>query len=130
MDFKIDNVYSAVDADTLKPGTKAIFGDNMEQLRTFVKKEIGIATLDCVLDEGNALRFVSAITNRPYALAYVLYDRLTWKDLKVGDVITNGRYISMIHEIDYEADDDTHVLAGSNWINDEELKDWRKYDLR
>ena len=126
MDFKIENVYSAKDADALKPGTRAIFGENMEQLRSFVEKEIGIDTLDCVLDEGHALRFVSAETKRPYALAYELYDRITWKDLRVGDVITDGKRISMILEIDYEDDDDTHVLAGSNWINDDELKDWRR----
>lgn len=126
MNFKIDNVYSAKDADKLKPGTKAIFGDNMEQLRTFVKKGIGIDTLDSVLDEGHAMRFVSAVTERPYALAHVLYDGLTWKDLKIGDLITNGRYTAMVIEIDYEANDDTHILAGASWISDEELKDWKK----
>lgn len=45
MDFKKDNVYSAVNADTLKPGTKAIFAENMEQLKRFVEEGIGI---DCV----------------------------------------------------------------------------------
>lgn len=91
------------------------------------KKEIGIATLDCVLDEGNALRFVSAITNRPYALAYVLYDRLTWKDLKVGDVITDGERISMVITIDFSPDAGAfHIQTGAEWISDDELKNWRR----
>lgn len=129
MDFKIDNVFTAVNADTLKPGTKAIFAENMEQLRNFVEKGIGIDTLDCVLDEGHALRFMSTETQRPYALAYIVYDRLTWKDLKVGDLITNGKYVSMITNIDYYADEDNlHVYAGAYWINDDELKGYRKVE--
>lgn len=129
MDFKIDNVYSAVNADTLKPGTKAIFAENMEQLKRFVEKEISIDTLDCVLDEGHALRFMSTETKRPYALAYIVYDSLTWKDLKVGDLITNGKYVSMITNIDYYADgDNLHVYAGAYWINDDELKGYRKVE--
>lgn len=128
MDFKIDNVYSAVNADTLKPGTKAIFAENMEQLKSFVEKGIGIDTLDCVLDERNALRFVSTETKRPYALAYAVYDGLKWTDLKVGDVITNGRYVSMITNIDYSDEDKLHVYAGAYWITNDDLKDWRKVE--
>lgn len=128
MDFKIDNVYSAVNADTLKPGTKAIFAENMEQLKSFVETGIGIDTLDCVLDEGHALRFMSTETKRPYALAYAVYDHLKWTYLKVGDVITNGRYVSMITNIDYYAEDSKHVCAGAHWLGDDELKDWRKVE--
>lgn len=128
MDFKKDNVYSAVNADTLKPGTKAIFAENMEQLKRFVEGEIGIDTLDCVLDEGHALRFVSTETKRPYALAYAVYDGLKWTDLKVGDVITNGRYVSMITNIDYYAEDHMHVCAGAHWLGDDVVKDYRKVD--
>lgn len=127
MEFKIKNVYSAVDADELQPGTKAIFAENMEQLRHFVEKEIGIDTLDCVLDEGHAMRFLTVETRRPYALAYTVHDRITWRDLKVGDVITNDKVDSMVIHIDYtEDDDDLHILAGDNWLSDEDLEDYRK----
>ena len=126
MDFKIDNVYSAVNADTLKPGTKAIFAENMEQLKYLVEKETGIDTLDCVLDEGHALRFMSTETKRPYALAYAVYDGLKWTDLKVGDVITNGKYVSMITNIDYSDEDNLQVYAGAYWITNDNLKDYRK----
>lgn len=128
MDFKKDNVYSAVNADTLKPGTKAIFAENMEQLKRFVEEEIGIDTLDCVLDEGNALRFMSTETKRPYALAYAVYDGLKWTDLKVGDVITNGKYVTMITTIDYSNEDNLHVYAGAYWITNDDLKDYRKVE--
>ena len=128
MDFKKDNVYSAVNADTLKPGTKAIFAENMEQLKRFVEKGIGIDTLDCVLDEGHALRFMSTETKKPYALAYAVYDSLKWTDLKVGDVITNGKYVSMITNIDYSNEDNLHVYAGAYWITNDDLKDWRKVE--
>lgn len=57
MEFKKERIYSAVNADELKPGDKVIVADTVQGLKYKVKANEGIDTLYGITDEGAERRF-------------------------------------------------------------------------
>ena len=128
MKFDKSKVYTAVNADELKAGSKVIVADTMEILKDRVAQDGPVETLRLVQSEGAFYRFK---TQGQYALAYLVSEpeQLKWTDLKVGDIITNGRLTAMVLSIDSEPElDELHIYAGDVWYSDEELTYWRKVE--
>ena len=50
---------------------------------------------------------------------------IEWTDLRCGDVISNGRFLSLVVCID-QGETGSHICAGSTWLTDDELKEWSK----
>lgn len=130
MGFDISRVYSAVNADKLKVGSKILVADTLAELR---QAKI-VHELKCILGESAFERFVveadAEYTDVPrYALAYLVSEpaKLKWTDLKIGDIIKNEADTAMVTAINSDADY-FHIYAGSKWIRDNELKDWEKVE--
>ncbi|MBO6099754.1 MAG: hypothetical protein J6P07_00270 [Spirochaetaceae bacterium] len=131
MEFDKSKVYTAINADELKIGSKVIFADNLTSLKNYVENESYIEMLAHVATEDKNCRFSNDDLTY-YALAYLveLPKKLKWTDLKVGDVIKRDGRTSMV--ICTDTDDDKsfcHICAGHGWISDEELEKWNKVEL-
>ena len=132
MEFDKSKVYTALNADELKVGSKVILADSLECIKHYVKRNqsIDIDTLVEVREERFIARFFNG--SATYNLAYLVSEpeekKLKWTDLKIGDVITNGRYISMVTKIDKDGRYNSHIYAGDGWIGDSELEEWVKVE--
>ncbi len=129
MEFDKSKVYTALNADELKIGSKVIVADSMFSLRQLVDKDGYIEVLEDIESDDAVKRFV--IDNIRWNLAYLISEpeeekKLKWTDLKIGDIITNGNLTAMITEIDKEYR--IHICAGHKWYSDEELEDWEKVE--
>ena len=129
MEFDKSKVYTALNADELKIGSKVIVADSMFSLRQLVDKDGYIEVLEDIESDDAVKRFV--IDNIRWNLAYLISEpeeekKLKWTDLKIGDIITNGNLTAMITEIDKEYH--IHICAGHKWYSDEELEDWEKVE--
>lgn len=128
MEFDKSRVYTVVNADELKVGSKIIVADDITHLKSFVKDEV-IRTLEDIRDEDYDFRFV---TNGgiSYALAYLVEEpeekKLQWTDLKIGDAITKNGTTAMVIQIDAHDDSSYHIRAGDMWISDLALEEWEK----
>lgn len=131
MEFDKSKVYTAINADELKVGSKVILADTLEELKYYAirrNQSINVDILREVRKEDVVARFGNGMT--AYTLAYLVEEpeenKLRWIDLKVGDVITNDNLTAMITEIDKEHH--MHICAGHKWYSDEELEDWEKVE--
>ena len=129
MEFDKSRVYSAANADELKVGSKIIVADNLEDLKNNVKAGCYETTLCGIENEAAMFRFnvKLAFDNTVFALAYLVEEteeKLKWTDLKVGDIIQNGKDTHMVIAIDTEGD--YHVLLGPKLLNEKDLEDWKK----
>lgn len=136
MEFDIKKLYTTVNAEELKVGSKVIVADVLGTLKQIISN-VTNDTLPCeqetikeIKSEYLRERFV---TNRgDFGLCYLISEpeekKLKWTDLKIGDTITNGKDTFMIIGIDTVGDYDWHILAGDVWIKDTELKDWEKVE--
>lgn len=70
MEFDKSRVYTALNADKLKVGSKVAVADDLSHLKSFVKTEV-FRTLENVCDEGNTFRFV-ANGGLLFSLAYLV----------------------------------------------------------
>ena len=131
MEFDKSKVYTALNADELKVGSKAIFSSTIGRLKILVTHgdTIDIHSLIEVREEDVPYRFKTS-DGEYYAFAYLISEpeekKLKWTDLKVGDIITSGNLTAMITEIDKEYH--IHICAGHKWFSDEELEDWEKVE--
>lgn len=130
MEFDKSRVYTALNADELKIGSKIIFADNLLGLKQNVKRN-NITILSEIRDESNLSRF-KVEDGRTWNLAYLVEEpeekKLKWTDLKVGDVITNGKRTAMIIMIDESCSDNAHIYAGNMWFTNNELTEWEKVE--
>ena len=131
MEFDKSKVYTALNADELKVGSKVIVADDLSHMKDFVKDEL-ICTLEHVTAESEGFRFV-ANGGGLYSLAYLVSEpeekKLKWTDLVIGDIITDGFNTAMVTHIDSKGDEEKHIYAGAWWISDIELADnWEKID--
>ena len=129
MDFDVSRVYTAVNADELKVGSKVIVADNLADLKDKVEKGTEPATLLGIEPDDRLYRFLTIYPRN--ALAYLVSEPevLKWTDLKVGDVIRKGKgrnLTAMVTSIDAYAD--IHIYAGDYWYTDEELREWEKVE--
>lgn len=136
MEFDKSKVYTALNADELKVGSKVIVADDLSHLKDYVKDEL-ICTLEHVTAESEGCRFV-ANGSVLYSLAYLVSEpekkKLKWNDFKVGDVIkkklNDGYRFALVEIIDTDTycETDLHVYAADEWLSKEELAEWEKVD--
>lgn len=128
MEFDKNRVYTAVNAEELKVGSKVIVADNLK----FLKEKVAFGPvpdeLTKVLDESNEYRFV--VDKNHCALAYLVEEpaKLKWTDLRIGDIIRHGENVAMVTQIDFNGTCGMHIYAGE-WIRDRnELEEWEKIE--
>lgn len=132
MEFDKSRVYTALNADELKVGSKVILSDSLEGLREYVEEDNydAMNILEEIKGEDFVARFFDGIAS--WNLAYLILEpeekKLLWIDLKIGDVITNGRHVNMVTEIDKECEYNMHIHAGTRWLKDDELEEWEKVE--
>lgn len=142
MEYDKSKVYTALNADELKVGSKVIVADTLDDLKSRVRESdtsnwSGRLLSVCTEDHQHRFQFKD---ENNYSLAYLVDEPegLKWTDLKVGDVIRlnvvdrdtlRGYTIErMITEIDGHETDACHIRAGIDWLTDEELKYWEKVE--
>jgi hypothetical protein len=129
MEFDKSRVYTALNADELKVGSKVIFADALEELKVNVKCNRNNYILKYIQPENSSARFYDGVY--AWHLAYLVEEpeekKLKWTDLKIGDVLRNKneKTTAMVGQID-ECVCDLHILAGCTWIADDELENWEK----
>jgi hypothetical protein len=139
MEFDKSKVYTAVNADELKVGSKVFVAKNLHTLRDqFCENNIctliGIYSEDC--QDRFCAKFDFDGKEVTTTLAYLVSEpeekKLKWTDLKVGDVIRSkdGNTMSMITRIDNEdlSGYERHVYDGYEWYDDEKLAEWEKVE--
>ena len=115
MKFDKNRVYTAINADELKIGSKVIVADYLESLRLQVEANsypTYIKELTYIMGTSSTNRFKTN-DNKTYNLCYLVSEpeekKLKWTDLKIGDVITNGGRTAIVTEIDKERSDNAHI---------------------
>ena len=134
MEFDVKRVYTSVNADELKVGSKCVFASDLATLKERVANEkITTATLSGILNEEYTERFVCG-NKVYYSLAYLIEPPeekvLKWTDLKIGDVIKSktSELRFMVTGYDSNATKE-HVFFGCEWVTDEDLADkWEKVE--
>lgn len=114
MKFDKSKVYTAVNADELKVGSRVLVADDLEELKRLVSDNAEPRILFKIQDESMKHRFVVKEEYiLSYALAYLVSGpaKLKWTDLTLGDVITRDKLKFMVTGIDSEVDE-CHVFAG------------------
>lgn len=142
MEFDESRVYTALNADELKVGSKVICANCLTNLKEYVADYFNegvdnTCIIASILDETFGNRFQNDICN--YSLAYLVSEpeekKLKWTDLKIGDIVhekdgTDTRMVTVIdtsNEPDEEGDI-LHVCLGDWWPSDDELEDWEKVE--
>lgn len=131
MEFDKSKVYTALNADELKVGSKVIVGDNVFELKEKLKNGGYVNTLKEIFDENRRERF--GTDKSIYTLAYLISEpeekKLKWTDLKVGDIIRrkDNKEVRMVTGIHYDVDDDSHIYA-RYFIIDKDLEEWEKVE--
>lgn len=125
MEFDVARVYTAVNADELKVGSKVIVADNLADLKAKVEQDTKPATLQGIEPDDRLYRFLTIYPRN--ALAYLVSEPevLKWTDLKIGDVIRCGWRTRMVTGIDNDASD-IHIVIGDLSLDDYDLEKWEK----
>jgi hypothetical protein len=128
MEFDKSKVYTSVNADELKVGSKVICANDLFTLNYNVEQEPGYTTaLTNILPKDCMLRFETE--DAKWALAYLVSEpeekKLKWSDLKIGDTVRrkNRKLEFLVTGIDY---DYKSVFFGDDWFDDEGLENWEK----
>lgn len=133
MAFDKSRVYTAVNADELKVGSKVIVADTLRDLKEMV--EDGYAqTLTNIRDDNYINRF-EVDSSSIYSIAYLVSEpeekKLKWTDLKLGDVIRkkyeDGYRSATVIRIDTYSTE-KHIGLGGDWLTDDELEEWEKVE--
>lgn len=130
MEFDVSKVYTAVNAEELKPGSKLITADNLSDLKAQVSADSPhILSLTSIKESEESLYRFECEDGNEYALAYLVEEpeTLKWTDLKVGDIIYHDidKVTAMVTRID-EDESKSHVYISSHVVDDDELTQWRK----
>ena len=131
MKFDKSKVYTAVNADELKVGSKVTVANDLAHLKVFVHNDF-TCILEKVLDEESTCRFV-ANEGAPYSLAYLVSEpkekKLEWTDLKVGDVIRHKKsgVEYLITGID-KRNKGGHCCFAGAWFSDTYLEEYEKVE--
>lgn len=136
MEFDKSKVFTAVNADELRPGSKVICSDIYGELKELVEQDLQVKTLKEIGHGYCQYRFITG-DDLQYNLAYLVSEpeekKLKWTDLKIGDVIEtkdkHDRHCkAIVTRIDYNSASGCHVFAG-NWISDETITEfWEKVE--
>lgn len=136
MEFDKSRVYTSLNADELKVGSKVICAITMADLKERVNKDAQIAEIDGILPEDFEQRIRVCLSEGyfSYPLAYLVAEpekkKLKWTDLKIGDIIQNSSHThsAMIIGIDYREDAEYRIFIGTKWLNDEDFDFWEKVE--
>lgn len=129
MEFDKSKVYTALNADELKPGSKVLLADDLESLEYLVRNNYTGIELKHISNASKMRRFCN--NDSSFALAYLVSEpaSLKWTDLKIGDVIEfNVNHVQfMITGIDKcERDSVPHLYYAGDWQDDDLLKQYHK----
>lgn len=132
MEWDISRVYTAVNADEVKVGSKVIVGNNLSELK--YRFESGaITTIAHIRDENYNNRFEVIEWRDCCNLCYLISEpeekKLKWTDLKIGDVIRakDGSVERLVTGIFQNSGDfNIHIEAGSTALSDKNLELWEK----
>ena len=136
MEFDKSKVYTALNADELKVGSKIIVADSIKNLRDRVEEGSWVAdTLVTIGPVSCKDRFI-VVESETYGfnLAYLISEpeekKLEWTDLKIGDVIKHKTLgtIGMIVGINTNENDDYHIFAVDMWLDNTDLLLWEKVE--
>lgn len=130
MKFDKSKVYTALNADELKVGSKVIAANTLGDLKSRVERNGTLIQLDCINTEEYQYRF-TCDDGIDYAFAYLVEEpkRLNWTDLKIGDVLRSPSMIEyLVIGIDRNKSKDTHIYASGIWLTDAQLKYWEKVE--
>ena len=131
MEFDKSRVYTALNADELKIGSKVVVADNITSLKERVESG-DFRTLIAILTEHSQLRF-SAVKSADdvavdYDLAYLVFEpeekRLRWQDVQIGDVLcrkSNPDVQYLVTAKSFNPNTDKHIFAADAWIFDTAL---------
>jgi len=135
MKFDKSRVFTAVNAEELKVGSKVIISDTIASLELKVNKWIegctdNVHKLIYIRGKDEHSRFEVEMGSS-WMLAYLVEEAkdegLKWTDLNLGYAL-RGVSISlrvMVIGINIDPNTDTHILLSSvGWIKDDCLKDW------
>lgn len=122
MEFDKSRVYTALNADELKVGSKVVVANSLGVLKEKFNREDTTTKLLGIKSEQTANRF--EVDKGLYLLAYLVEEptKLKWTDLKLGDVIANGKLKFMVTAIDSEKQE-LHIFAGNTWLSDTYLEE-------
>lgn len=142
MEFDKSRVFTALNADELKIGSKIYVALDLLSLQKFVRDEIEECkfTLEEIKGPEYQNRFVtdtSKYGRNTYTLAYLIKEpeekKLKWQDLKIGDIIkskhTGITYLITAMYNKEEINVDKHIYATDFWIHDDDIsRDFEKED--
>lgn len=136
MEFDKSRVYTALNADELKIGSKVYISDNLDALKECVTDDCNPVTLRGIYGAECRDRFAVLDNNTAFNLAYLVSEpeekKLKWIDLKVGDIIQrpfyDGYRTAMVVVIDTCSETTKHIGLANTWLDDTEIEDWVKVD--
>jgi len=136
MEFDKSRVYTALNADELKVGSKVICALSISDLKERVEAGEKITEVHEILSAGFEHRFSVYFDDvyLSYPLAYLISEleekKLKWTDLKLGDVIKqkDGKISYLVIGIDSKGEDNSHILVDKTWIDDDCLCYWEKVE--
>lgn len=136
MNFDKSRVYTAVNADELKVGSKVLVADNLETLKKKVDTDEGVQILKKVWGEDYEERFevegLSFCYRYPLAYLVTEKEKLKWTDLKLGDMVKhkdNGIEF-VVTGIDRKSTSTGchHVFFANMWVSDSILANYEKVE--
>lgn len=133
MEFQKERVFTALNADELKPGSKVIAANNIDSLKCKVYDGDDIIEVKKILDESYELRF-QLDCKGAYPFVYLISEpeekKLKWTDLKIGDIIQNEctTLCYMVVGIDMREESKTHIYNGVCWLDNDDLNYWKKVE--
>ena len=138
MEFDKSKVYTALNANELKVGSKVICANCLAYLKEYVADYFNdgvdnTCIIASILDETYENRFQNDLCT--YPLAYLVSEpeekKLKWTDLKMGDIIRkkyeDGYCSATVIRIDTYSTE-KHIGLGGEWLTDDELEDWEKVE--
>ena len=130
MEFDKSRVFTALNADKLKIGSKVIVANNLEDLKTRVRTDYDSCILARVCEENYEHRFELFATSH-WLLAYLVSEpeekKLKVSDLKLGDIVRHksGKFEYLVTGIDHS---ENEVFFSDDWSDDEDLGNWEKVE--
>lgn len=133
MEWDLSRVYTAVNADEVKVGSRVIVGNNLSELK-YRFKSGAITTIAHIRDENYNDRFEVIEWRDCCNLCYLISPpeekKLKWTDLKIGDVIRSkeaNTITRMVTGID-TAENHEHIEIGGYWLKDSDIDKWEKVE--
>lgn len=130
MEFDKSRVFTAVNADELKVGSKAIVADNLTELKVSILTHRLPKVIESIESEHSSARFLCD-DGFHYSLAYLVEEPeekgLKVADLKIGDIVRHksGNLEYLVTGIDHN---ENEVFFCDAWSDDEELGNWEKVE--